>query len=408
MKKNAVFSLLVIVAALGNFVDMYDLLLFTILKKESMMSLGSSDATLLTDSSAVLNAQMIGLLIGGIIWGILGDKRGRLSVLFGSITLYSIANFMNGYVRNIDEYMLCRFIAGIGLAGELGAGVTLVSESLPKEKRGYGVALVAAMGGIGALGAFFTNEIVQNWRLCYQIGGVLGIILLFLRMQVVESDMFRKLKDKHVPQGNLLMLFTNRRRTITYLYSIMIGLPIWLVTGILINQSDRFAKAMFSSSSLQSGRAAMYSYAMIAIGDFGVGYISQLLKSRKKAMLLYYGVTSFFIFLYFSPLNTGDNSMYFICGFLGLSGGAWAIVIMLCAEQFGTNLRATASTSIPNMIRGSLPLMNFFFIQIFQKTWGWGIVKSGMALSVFVIALAMTALSQLKETYGRNMNFLET
>src|SRR6202051_3647016 len=193
-----IFNLAVIVAALGYFVDIYDLLLFTIVKKESLLHVGSTDASMLADSSKVINWQMIGLLIGGIAWGVLADKKGRLSVLFGSIILYSTANFFTAFIHTVDQYALCRFVAGLGLAGELGAGITLVSELLPKEKRGIGTSMVAGIGLIGAVGAYFTYQFTKDWRLCYKIGGILGMVLLVMRISVVESGMFIQIKHQAV------------------------------------------------------------------------------------------------------------------------------------------------------------------------------------------------------------------
>src|SRR5215212_4977939 len=362
-KQLGVLSLPVIVAALGYFVDIYDLLLFTIVKKPSMLAVGSTDLTLLADSTKVINWQMVGLLLGGIIWGVLGDKKGRLSVLFGSIILYSTANFITGFIQTVDQYAWCRFVAGLGLAGELGAGITLVSEMLPKEKRGLGTSMVAAIGLSGAVVAYFTFQFTDNdWRLCYKIGGVLGILLLFLRISVVESGMFKMIKQTNVSRGNFFMFFTNADRFKKYLLAILIGLPTWYVIGILVNQSDRFAKAMFGSGTLDSGRSIMFAYVGISIGDIAIGLVSQYFKSRKMALLIFYIICIIFLFIFFSGLNNSDGAMYFICAALGFSTGFWAIFITMGAEQFGTNLRATAATTIPNMVRGALPLINLMFL----------------------------------------------
>ncbi len=357
-KKYGVLSLPVIVAALGYFVDIYDLLLFTIVKKPSMLGVGATDATILADSTRVINWQMVGLLLGGILWGVLGDKKGRLSVLFGSIILYSLANFVTGFVQTVDQYAMCRFFAGVGLAGELGAGITLVSELLPKNKRGIGTSMVAGIGLSGAVVAYFTYQLTKDWRLCYEIGGGLGILLLFLRISVAESGMFKEVKEKNVSRGNFFMLINNRKRFTKYILAILIGLPTWYVIGILVNQSDRFGKAMFGSTTIDSGRSIMFAYAAIAIGDMFVGLVSQYFKSRKKALLLYYCLCIVALILFFSSYNSSDQSMYMICAFLGFSTGFWAIFITMGAEQFGTNLRATAATTIPNMVRGALPLIN--------------------------------------------------
>jgi len=408
MKRTpGIFNLAVIVAALGYFVDIYDLLLFTIVKKESMLQVGATDATLLADSSRVINWQMIGLLIGGICWGMLADKKGRLSVLFGSIVLYSVANFLTAFVHTVDQYALCRFVAGLGLAGELGAGITLVTELLPKEKRGIGTSMVAGIGLIGAVFAYFTYQYTKDWRLCYKIGGVLGMVLLVLRISVAESGMFLQVKEKSVQRGNFLMFFTNATRFRKYMNAILIGLPCWFVIGILINQSDRFAKAMYGSTTLDSGRSIMFAYLAISIGDILVGFICQWFRSRKKGLLLFYFLCLVFGILFFSGLNNNDGAMYFLCAMLGFSTGFWAIFITMGAEQFGTNLRATAATTIPNMVRGALPLMNLLFLNLFQKSWGWPLIRSGMITGIIVLAIGSVAFYFTEETYHKDLNYVE-
>lgn len=406
-KKYGIFSLPVIVAALGYFVDIYDLLLFTIVKKPSMLGVGTTDATMLVDSTRVINWQMTGLLLGGILWGVLADKKGRLSVLFGSIILYSLANFATGFVQTVNQYAACRFIGGLGLAGELGAGITLVSELLPKNKRGVGTSLVAGIGLSGAVAAYFTYQLTDDWRLCYKIGGALGIGLLLLRVSVAESGMFREAKEQKVARGNFFMLFNNGKRLKKYVFAILIGLPTWYVIGILVNQSDRFGKAMFDSTTIDSGRSIMFAYAAIAIGDMLVGLVSQYFKSRKKALLLYYMLTIVGLFLFFSGYNDSDTSMYAICTLLGFSTGFWAIFVTMGAEQFGTNLRGTAATTIPNMVRGALPLINMLFLDLFQKSWNWSLINSGIVTGIVVMSITLIAYYFTEETFHKDLNYVE-
>lgn len=399
----------VIVAALGYFVDIYDLLLFTIVKAPSMRAVGSTDATMLVDSTHVINLQMIGLLLGGIIWGVLGDKKGRLSVLFGSIILYSIANFLTGYVQTVDHYAWCRFAAGLGLAGELGAGITLVTEFMPQSKRGLGTSMVAGIGLSGAVAAYFTFFITNHdWRLCYKIGGCLGIVLLFLRIAVVESGMYNQVKQLNIARGNFFMFFTNWKRFRKYILAILIGLPTWYVVGIAVNQSDKFAGQLYGSTTVDSGRAIMFAYAAIALGDIVVGFICQYFKSRKKGLMLYYILCIASLVLFFSPFNNSDTRMYWICALLGFSTGFWAIFITMGAEQFGTNLRATAATTIPNMVRGSLPLINLMFLNLFQKNWQWPLVKSGIVTATVVMIVTLIAFYFTEETYYKDLNYVES
>ncbi|RYF86108.1 MAG: MFS transporter [Chitinophagaceae bacterium] len=405
-----IFSLAVVVAALGYFVDIYDLLLFTIVREPSLAGLGidlKNAPAVIAASTRIINWQMVGLLLGGILWGIMGDKRGRLSVLFGSILLYSIANFLTGFITNIDQYAYTRFVAGIGLAGELGAGITLVSELLPKEKRGIGTSLVAGIGLFGAVFAYFTYDVTQDWRLCYKIGGGLGIGLLLLRIGVAESGMFHQVKEAKVSRGNLLMLFSNRSRLRKYFLAILIGLPTWYVIGVLVNFSNRFATNMYGTNAVVSGKAIMYAYIGIAIGDILIGLISQYFKSRKKALYLFYAFTIISVFLFFSPWNNSDGRMYFICGLMGFSTGFWAIFVTMGAEQFGTNLRATAATTIPNMVRGALPLINLMFKELFQDNWGWSFVKSGITTGIIVISITLIAAYFTEETFHKDLNYVE-
>ena len=406
-KQIGLLSLPVFVAALGYFVDVYDLLLFTIVRQTSVMSIGSTAETIIVDSAHIINWHMSGLLIGGILWGVLGDKKGRLKVLFGSILLYSVANILTSFVQNVDQYAYCRFIGGIGLAGELGAGITLVSEMLPKHKRGIGTSMVAGIGLFGAVFAYFTFKYTNDWRLCYQIGGVLGFFLLILRVKVAESFMFESVKLSKFEKGNFFMFFQNKKRFVKYITAILIGLPTWFVIGVLINYSNKFASSLYGINLIDSGRSIMLAYIGIASGDLLIGYVSQYFKSRKKALMLFYILSIIGMILFFSPFNNNDSRMYLICAFLGFSTGYWAIFNQMAAEQFGTNLRATAATTIPNMVRGALPLINFLFLDILQKKLGWDILQSGMLTGAIVMVITLIAYFFTEETYHKDLDYME-
>lgn len=406
-KQIGILSLPVLVAALGYFVDVYDLLLFTIVRQPSVMSLGSTAETIIVDSAHIINWQMSGLLIGGILWGVLGDKKGRLKVLFGSIILYSTANFLTSFVQTVDQYAYCRFLGGIGLAGELGAGITLVSEMLPKNKRGIGTSLVAGIGLFGAVFAYFTFKFTSDWRLCYQIGGVLGFLLLLLRVKVAESFMFESAKLANISKGNFLLFFSSYKRFSKYIKAILIGLPTWFVIGVMVNYSNKFASTLYGVNLIDSGKSVMFAYIGIATGDLLIGYVSQYFKSRKKALLLFYALSVIGMVLFFSNFNNTDDRMYAICGFLGFSTGYWAIFNTMAAEQFGTNLRATAATTIPNMVRGALPLINFLFLDILQKSMGWNIVQSGIFTGATVMIITLIAFVYTEETYHKDLDYLE-
>ena len=318
-KTASIFNIAVIVAALGYFVDIYDLLLFGIIRIPSLQSFGLSPEQVQTDGETILQWQMWGLLLGGIVAGIIGDKKGRLSVLFGSIILYSIANIANGFVETVDQYKWIRFIAGLGLAGELGAGITLVSELTPKEKRGIATSMVAGIGLTGAVVAFVMKENF-HWRTCYFIGGGLGLLLLILRISVFESGMFHQVKKMDVQRGNFLMLFTNADRFKRYICGILIGLPTWFVIGVLVTFSSEFGKWFGIKEKIDPGKAIMYAYAAISIGDILIGFVSQWLKSRKKALFLFYGITVLFMILFFTiQWNGSASKMYWICAGLGLT-----------------------------------------------------------------------------------------
>ena len=406
-RQIGLLSLPVFVAALGYFVDVYDLLLFTIVRQPSVLAVGATAETIIVDSAHIINWQMSGLLIGGILWGVIGDKKGRLKVLFGSILLYSIANILTSFVHTVDQYAYCRFVGGIGLAGELGAGITLVSEMLPKNKRGIGTSMVAGIGLFGAVFAYFTFQYTKDWRLCYQIGGVLGVFLLILRIRVAESFMFESAKLANINKGNFFQFFTNRKRFSKYIKAILIGLPTWFVIGVLVNYSNKFATGLYGVNLIDSGRSVMFAYIGIALGDLVIGYVSQYFKSRKKALFVFYSLNTLAMILFFSAFNQSDDRMYAICGLLGFSTGYWAIFNTMAAEQFGTNLRATAATTIPNMVRGALPLINFLFLDILQKKVGWTIIQSGILTGVIVMSITLIAFIFTEETYHKDLDYLE-
>lgn len=400
-------SIPVIVAALGYFVDIYDLLLFGIIRIPSLVSLGLTDEQILTDGELILQWQMWGLLLGGIIWGVMGDKRGRLSVLFGSIVLYSLANIANGFVQTVDQYKWIRFVAGLGLAGELGAGITLVSELIPKEKRGIATSLVAGIGLTGAILAFVMKENF-SWRICYFIGGGLGLALLALRVSVYESGMFHEVRKMEVQRGNLLMFFTNADRFKRYVIGILIGLPTWFVIGVLVTFSSEFGKWFGIADRIDPGKSIMFAYAGISVGDILIGFVSQWLKSRKKALYVFFAITSLFIVLFFTMQWNGSASvLYWICAGLGFGTGFWAIFVTMAAEQFGTNIRATAATTIPNMVRGMLAIFILPLFQWLRGIEGVGFVGGGIYAAMIIMAIGITAVALSRETFGKDLNFVE-
>ncbi|GAB2796217.1 MFS transporter [Rhabdobacter roseus] len=398
------FSAPVIVAALGYFVDIYDLLLFGIVRIPSLVSLGLSEEAISVVGASILNWQMTGLLLGGILWGVLGDKKGRLSVLFGSIVTYSLANIACGFVQDPTTYKVLRFIAGVGLAGELGAGITLVSEILPKELRAIGTSLVAGIGLLGAVVAYFTVEFF-DWRYAYFIGGGLGIMLLLLRVGVFESGIFEDVKHlKHVQKGNFFALFTNRDRLVRYLRCIGIGLPTWFVIGILSTFSNEFGRALGITEAVRPGLSIMWCYVGLSIGDLSSGFLSHWLESRKKAVLYLMLFTLLVSLVYLYAGIDSAGHLYFISALLGFGIGYWAMFVTIGAEQFGTNLRATAATTIPNMVRGTVVLMTTLY-GTFKGS--FSVIDSGALVGVICFAIGIYCILTIAETHGRDLDFLE-
>jgi len=403
VKSTSIFQLAVIVSALGFFVDVYDLLLFAIIRKPSLADLGLNPEDILIRGESLISIQMIGMLVGGILFGVLGDKYGRLKVLFGSILLYSLANILNGWVQNLPQYTVLRFLAGVGLAGELGAGVTLVSEQLPKDKRSLAAGFIAGFGVLGAVFAFLVNK-VFDWRICYFIGGGMGIVLLLLRMKISESPLYQELAKTDTSRGNFFMFFTNRKRFIKYLRCILIGLPVWYIIGILVTFSDQFGR-QFGIDNIDPGKAVMYFYLAVAAGDYTVGWLSEKLKSRKKTLFIFLGITLIFLVLFFIQQNASSDWFYFIIAGLGFGSGLNVIYLTMGVEQFGTNLRASAAISISNMVRGSLPLLIIIFKGL--RNWIGDYVIGAWMTGLIVMLIAIWAAYKMEETYGRDLDFIE-
>ncbi|MFT3748983.1 MAG: MFS transporter [Agriterribacter sp.] len=400
---NQLIRIPVLVAALGYMVDMYDLFLFSIVRVPSLASMGLAQESIMQDGLMLLNLQMAGMLIGGIFWGIMGDKRGRLSVLFGSILIYSLANIGNGLVHSVGAYAVLRFIAGFGLAGELGAGITLVSEILPARIRGYGATLVATMGVLGALLAYLASYFF-NWRISYFIGGGLGLLLLILRFRVFESGIFVQLKDQKVTRGNVKMLFSSRKRFFKYLNGIIIGMPIWFVVGILITFSPEFSSALGLDKPVNAGKAVMLSFSGQVAGNLISGFLSQQFQSRKKAMLLFILLSVSLVLVYLLVPVQSTTLFYIVCTCLGFSCGYWTLFITVAAELFGSNLRATVATTIPNFVRATVIPLTALFALLKPHA---GIIYSALITGLVAYLLAFVALFFLEETFKKEMNYNE-
>lgn len=397
-----VLVLPVIVIAMGYFVDIYDLILFGVVRVQSLKELGLDEAGIMHWGSIILNAQMFGMLIGGILWGIMGDKKGRMSVLFASIIMYSVANTLNAFVTSVEQYAFLRFIAGIGLAGELGAGVTLVAEILPKEKRGYGVMTIAAFGVLGVVAANLVAS-VFDWRNAYIFGGLLGFLLLVLRFSVKESSMFVHI-NKDVKRGDFLLLFKRGDLFIKYIKAILIGVPLWYVVGILVMFSPEFAKTLSISGEVKAGMALMYCYIGLSVGDLASGILSQKLQSRKRAYTIFLIISALTVLYYYSLQGASVNEFYFAMFLLGFFCGYWALFITMAAEQFGTNIRATVATTVPNFVRGSVVPVTSSFMLLKDSL---GVLGSGAVVGIVVFTLGFVMLYYTRETFHEDLDYIE-
>lgn len=402
-KKKNIF-LIILVASLGYFVDIYDLILFSVVRVKSLKDLGVPDDDMLSVGATIINSQMFGMLVGGILWGILGDKKGRLSVLFGSIITYSLANIANGFATTVDQYTIIRFIAGVGLAGELGAGITLVAETMSKKNRGYGTMIVACVGLLGAVMAALISA-RYTWQTSYFIGGGMGLLLLSLRIGLVESGMFKETtENENIQRGNFFMLFNKWSRFKKYLCCILIGLPLWYIVGVLITFSPEFGKALNATGILDAGKGIMYCYIGISIGDVVAGLLSQLLKSRRKVMFIFLMLTAVSVGIYLYSFGLTPEGFILLSLLLGFASGYWATFVTIAAEQFGTNLRATVTTTVPNFVRGSLIAITTGF-QFFKDK--LGILEGAMVVGAICIVISLIALSQLKETFSKDLDYVE-
>lgn len=394
----------ILVASLGYFVDIYDLLLFSIVRVPSLKSLGLTGTNVTDTGILLLNVQMIGLLLGGIFWGTLGDKKGRLSVLFGSIFLYSIANIANGFVQSIGAYAFWRFIAGLGLAGELGAGITLVAELMPKEKRGYATTIIASVGVSGAVIAYNVAEFF-DWRTSFFIGGGLGLILLLLRIGVAESGMFSQSKAA-TNRGNFFALFKQKTVFNKYLRCILIGIPLWFVVGVLITLSPEFGRAFHVQGDVSAGAAIAWCYGGIVIGDIFSGLLSQWLKSRLKVVHIYLSISLIGVIAYFNLDHLSLPHFYWLCGIIGFTCGYWVIFMTIATEQFGTNIRATVTTTVPNFVRGAVVPLTLL-LQVLKHSFNGSIIYAGVIVAGISFTVAFLALSKMKDTFHKDLDYVD-
>jgi len=396
-------SLPVIVAALGYFVDVYDLLVFNIVRVPSLKDMGLSPEEVSLLGGKIYNWQQAGLLVGGILWGILADKRGRLSVLFGSIIMYSLANILCGFVQSPDVYALLRFLAGVGLAGELGAGLTLVAEILPQRLRGYGSSIVASVGLLGAVVAFLTNNSF-DWRTTYFVGGGLGLVLLLMRVGLLESGMFEKAKILPSKRGSMLSFFTDASRFWKYMRCIGVGVPTYFVIGIIATYGNEFGAALGVQPDIVAGKCVMYVFIGTVIGDMFSGLLSQWLQSRKKAIGVMTTMTLVGVIVYLYGGIQKASSFYALCGVLGFSIGYIAMFLTATAESFGTNLRATATSTVANFVRATT-LLTLPLFQTLKPS--LGVITSVSLVAVLCFLIGYVSLYFMEETFHKNLDYVE-
>lgn len=404
MDQKRKINLLILVASLGYFVDIFDLVLFNVVKLESLQAIGLDQATIRSAEISLFNYQMAGMMIGGILWGIMGDKLGRVTTLFGSILMYSLANIANAFVTTVEWYSVWRFVAGLGLAGELGAGITLVSESMKKEERGIGTLVIVSVGALGAVGASLAGTYL-TWKGAYILGGVMGLILLILRFGTFESGMFKRVKEnENVSKGDILTIIASPHNAWKYLASILVGLPIWYSIGVMINLSNRYAASFGITENINVGQSVMYCYIGLSVGDFVCGYLSQYFRNRKKVMTAYI-LTLLLVTVFYHTYESTDPSYFRIMSLIiGLSSGYWALFVINAAEQFGTNIRSTVTNTIPNFVRFSVVPITLSFSYLSER---WSLKSAGLTVGIVCIGLALLALMSLRETFSKDLDYVE-
>ena len=397
--------LLIVIAALGYFVDVYDLILFIIVRQPSLQALGYEGVELTQKGIYLLNLQMLGMLIGGIVWGILGDKKGRLSVLFGTILLYSVANIANGMINNIEQYYVLRFIAGFGLAGELGIGITLIAEVMKKEHRGIGTTIVSGIGIAGAVVGFLVADRF-DWRVAYYVGGAMSLLLLLLRVSVAESGMFHNAKSSEVKRGSFAQFLSVRANFVKYVRCIFVGIPVWFTIGILVTLATEFAEALGVVGEVLGSKAVMYHYIGASAGAFLTGFISQQLRSRKKALLIALSSLSVMLCVLLLSQGVSNTTFYWLLLIVGLPNGYWSVFMASASEQFGTNIRATVTTSAPNFVRGMVVVLSTLFSYLSNEV-GMGFVGAASLIGTAVMALAIFSTLKTQDTFHKDLDYIE-
>jgi MFS transporter, putative metabolite:H+ symporter len=393
----------ILVAALGYLVDVFDLILYTLLRNQSLTDMGVPAAQLKSVGATLLYWQMSGFIVGGLLWGVIGDKRGRLSTLLGSIVVYSLANIANGFVQDTHTYAVLRFVSGVGLAGEIGAGVALASELLPQRLRGLGTTFISVLG---LLGAIFAVLVVDHlgWRSAYWVGGGLGLLLLVMRVSVVESGMFNRLKDSGRSQGDLLKFLSKPALVGRLLLITLVGTPIWFVIGTLVTFTPEISRSMGITTLKGTSQAVLCVYIGLGLGGIVTGLLSQKLQSRKKVIGIWLAM-SLVAILVFGRIGGTSATVYIgMIGVLGFSAGYWNMFLQIAAEQFGTNYRSTAAGSAPNLVRGMTIPMNMAFTALSASMTD---IRAATMVGICALLVGTLAWLMMTETFHRDLDFVE-
>jgi len=394
----------VLVAAMGYFVDVTDLWLFSNLRVASLRDLGLSDDQVTDTGALLLNSQQIGLLVGSVIWGVMGDRRGRASVMFGSIFLYSVGNILNAFVTSVPQYVALRFITGVGLAGEIGAGITLVCEILPRDKRGIGTTFVTGLGVAGAILAALMGKYL-SWRTAFFVGGCLGLGLFFLRVFTHDSGLFERMSEERaIKRGSIKQLVTTPDLLVRFLSCVASGMPIYLTFSIFAVFSPEIAPALGIKESVSISDVMLCVSVGLTLGDVLAGVISQLARRRKGPLIflvLMNFVAAVTITMGLSRSSLGYLVLVFI---LGLTSGYWACLITTSAEQFGTNIRATVTTMVPNFVRATAIPITILFIQVKKYL---SIQNTVLLVTFIVFSAAFWGLSRLRESFHADLDYYE-
>lgn len=396
-----VLNATVIVTALGYFIDLFDYYVFLVTRQKVLTDFGFSGSQLMETGLYMVNLQFAGLLVGGVIFGVLGDKIGRKQSLLGSILLYSIATLASGMTHNIDVFAALRFIAGIGIAGEVGVGVTMVSETMDKNRRGLGVTAFIGVGLLGVVAAALMSELL-HWRTCYIIGGLAGLLLLVTRIWVMEPQMFTDL-NKSVKRGSFRVLFASPDGVRRYVLCILLAVPVFFGVSIIATLSPELSIALGASPPASVSTTMIIAYTMMVIGEIVIGLLSQRLKSRKKVIALFLVLMAITLGVGFHNGALDATGYYILAGVVGFFMGYWVNFIALSAEQFGTNVRSLAANTIPNFTRGTTIAINMAFLALKDD----GVVYAASIVGFTVIVIALLALWKLPETFGKDLDYTE-